>query len=206
MNKEWLTKLASDIEAKHGAIIRDRIFGNIKNLPEDDTAICSFFHKLVTEMDELDDREFLTSVMAENCPCGHRDFEVIIKKTYDESNTLEEFAERLDRGNLIEDLVSLDGNILTLTKHPFEKYGEHKHSGLFTKGCHCELASHAKEPISSTFCHCCTVGFYGKMFKNALGVDVKVEFIDSVIIGGKGCTAVIHLPLKQSNEEGDEHE
>ena len=206
MNKEWLSKLASAIEAKHGTVTRNRIFGDIANLSEDDIVICSFFHKLVSEMDELDDREFLTSVMANNCPCGHRDFEVIIKKTYDESNTLEEFAERLERGNLIEDLVSFEGNILTLTKHPFEKYGKHKHSGLFTKGCHCELASHAKEPISSIFCHCCTVGFYGKMFKNALGVDVKVEFIDSVIIGGKGCKAVIHLPPKPSKEVGKTHE
>ena len=206
MNKEWLSKLASDIEAKHGTVIRNKIFGDIVNLSEDDTDICSFFHKIVSEMDKLDDKYFLTSVMANNCPCGHKDFETIIKSTYNESDTLEEFAERLECGNLIEDLVSLNGNILTLTKHPFEKYGKHSHTGLFTKSCHCGLASHAKEPISNIFCHCCTVGFYGKMFKNALGVDVKVEFIDSVITGGKGCTAAIHLPLKSSNEAGETHE
>ena len=37
---------------------------------------------------------------------------------------------------------------------------------------------------------------HGKMFRNALDADIKVEFIDSVIIGGKGCTAAVYLPEK----------
>ena len=206
MDQEWLGKIACDIEAKHGANVRKRIFGDLHKTPEDDGSVCEFFHRFVEGMDELDDYGFLTDIMAKHCPCGHQDFEVIIKKTYDESKTLEEFAERLKRGNLIEDLISLDVKVLTLTKHPFEKYGEHDHNGLFTKGCHCGLASHAQKPISNIFCHCCTVGFYGKMFKNALGIDVEVVFIDSVIIGGKSCTAAVYLPPKTVCESGDEHE
>ncbi|MCL2050822.1 MAG: hypothetical protein FWG91_03680 [Lachnospiraceae bacterium] len=206
MNKEQLKKIAADIEAKHGADARERIFGNLDKLTDDDDSVCNFFHRFIEGMDELNDSGFLMAVMAKNCPCSHSDFEIIIKEIYDESKTLFEFAQRLERGNLIEDVVSLEGNILFLTKHPFEKYGQHNHRGLFIKGCHCGLASRAKKEISNIFCHCCTVGFYGKMFGNALGTDVKVEFIESIISGGASCKAAIHLPPKNNNEAGDIHE
>ena len=197
MNKEWLEQLASDVEAKHGAEAREKIFGDIQGVHEDHESKRKWFQQFVSGMDGLDDKDFLTAMMSERCPCSHREFEGIIRENYDESETLEEFAGRLDRGNLIEDIVvSLEGNVLTLTKRPFEVYGKHSHTGPFSAACHCGLASYAEEPVSDIFCHCCTVGFLGKMFKNALGKDVRVDFIDSVIIGGKGCTAAVHLPEK----------
>lgn len=204
MNKEWLERIASDIEAKHGTEAREKIFRNMQELSEDDDSVREFFHRFVKGMDELDDKEFLTSVMANNCPCGHSDAEKSIKKAYGKSKTLEEFAQRLEREGIIDDEVSLRGNVLTLTKYPFEKYGKHDHNGKYITLCHCELASHTMQPVSDIFCHCCTVGFYGKMFKNALGVDVKVVFRDSYIIGGKACTADIYLPeIIRTEEDND---
>jgi hypothetical protein len=32
------------------------------------------------------------------------------------------------------------------------------------------------------------------LHKNAIGIDINAEFVDSLIIGGKGCTTAIHLP------------
>lgn len=194
MNKEWLERIASDVEVKHCKEVRDKIFGNIQELSEDDDYVREFFHQFINGMDELDDKEYLTLVMANNCPCGHSDAEKSIRKAYSKSKTLEEFAQHLEREGIIDDEVSLCGNVLTLTKYPFEKYGKHDHSGKYITSCHCELASHSIQPVSDIFCHCCTVGFYGKMFKNALGVDIKVVFKDSYITGGKGCTADIYLP------------
>jgi hypothetical protein len=151
-------------------------------------------------MDELDDKDFLTAVLTNRCPCRYTDAEEDIKKLYEETATLEEFVVRLDENGIFQDKVELRGNVLYATKLPWLKCSEllglrgHQHEGRYTATCHCFLASHTNEPISDIFCHCCTVGYYGKMFENALGVEVKVEFVDSVIIGGKGCTAAIHLP------------
>jgi hypothetical protein len=147
-------------------------------------------------MDNLNDKDFLTSILAEHCPCGHPEFEKIIRKIYDESKNLEEFADRLAKGNLIEDEVRLEGDALILTKKPFSIYGEHSHKEPYSTACHCELGSCTGKLISDIFCHCCTVGFYGKMFSNALGKKIKVEFMDSVITSGKGCTAAVYLPRK----------
>jgi AraC-like DNA-binding protein len=188
--------VADSIEAKYGAEVRNKIFGDIDVVSLNHDSLCKFFHKFVSEMDKLDDKEFLTGVMAECCPCYHRDLEENIRKNYAESRTLEEFARRLDEDGIFDDTIKLDGNILIATKRPFEKHGKHDHTGPYTTTCHCELASHAQQKVSDIFCHCCTVGFYGKMFKNALKQDVKVEFVESVITGGKRCTAAIHLPEK----------
>ena len=194
MNKEWLEQIAGNIETQYGTETRDRIFGDLHAVSGDHASVCEFFHKLILEMDKLDDRDFLTGVMAECCPCYHRDLEENIRKNYTESRTLEEFARRLDEDGIFDDTIKLEGNILLATKRPFEKHGKHDHTGPFTKTCHCPLASHAKQKVSDIFCHCCTVGFYGKMFKNALKQDVKVEFVESAITGGEGCTAAIYLP------------
>lgn len=196
MEKECLEQIANNIEAKYGEETRRLIFGDINNIYKGHTSACDFFHKFTREMDKLEYKDFLKSVMAECCPCYHRDIEKNIRKNYEESKTLEEFARRLDEDKLFDDKIKLEGNVLIATKRPFEVFGEHGYTGPFTKTCHCELASHAQQTVSDIFCHCCTVGFYGKMFKNALGQDIKVKFIESAITGGKGCTAAIYLPEK----------
>ena len=104
----------------------------------------------------------------------------------------------LDEDGLFEDKIILEGNVLIATKHPFSKYGKHDYNGPYATTCHCYIGSHSEKPISDIYCHCCTVGYYGKMFKNALGVDVKVKLIESVISGGNNCTAAIYLPEKHS--------
>ena len=190
--------VADSIEAKYGAEVRNKMFGDIDVVSMNHDSLCNFFHKFVSEMDKLDDKDFLTGVMAECCPCYHRGIEENIRKNYAKSKTIGEFAHRLDEDRLFDDTIKLEGNILIATKRPFEKHGKHDHTGPYTTTCHCELASHAQHPVSDIFCHCCTVGFYGKMFKNALGQDVKVEFVESVITGGRGCTAAIHLPEKEN--------
>ena len=196
MNKNWLLKIAATIEAKHGSKTRQRIFGDIQSAPEDSESERKWFCQFINGMDELNDDRFLKTVMADRCPCGHPDFELILRDVYAESKDNKEFADRLAKDNLIEDIVTLEGNKLILTKQPFSKYGKHDHEGPFSKLCHCEIGSYAEKPISDIFCHCCTVGFLGKMFSNALGFEVKVEFVESVITGGKACTAIVYLPEK----------
>jgi len=194
---DWLEKIASDVEAKYGYETRNRIFGDLSKIKDDHDSLKTWFGQFIYGMDNLKDKSFLTSIMAAHCPCSHPDLEKNIRKNYQESADLKEFVKRLDDDGLFEDIIRLEGNVLIATKNPFSKYGEHKHKELYSKSCHCNLGSRTDRPISDIFCHCCTVGFYGKMFKNALNIDVKVELKDSVIMGGKNCTSAIYLPKKK---------
>lgn len=196
MNKEWLKKLASDVEAEYGTEARDNVFGDLDRVGEDSESIKGWFRNFIKTIDELDNKDFFAGMFARRCPCDFPDAESDIKKLYEEAETLEEFAAHLDENGIFSDVIELHGNVLYATKQPFSVYGKHEHTGPFSKACHCALASYTDEPISDVFCHCCTVGYYGNMFKKALSLDLQVEFIDSVISGGKGCTTAIYLPEK----------
>jgi hypothetical protein len=196
----WLEGIADDIEAKYGSEIRGRIMGDFRNINDDHESVKMWFSGFIAGMNELDDKAFITSVLAVRCPCSHSELEANIRKNYQESGDLHDFVKRLDSDGLFEDSVSLEGNVLIATKKPFSRYGKHNHTEPYSTSCHCNLGSRASKPISAIFCHCCTVGFYGKMFRNALNMDIKVEFRDSVITGGKGCTAAIYLPGKGREE------
>lgn len=193
---DWLEKLAEAIEAKYGKESRDRIFGDTSCLTLDHEPLAEWFEKFNLGLDELDDKDFLTTTIAGLCPCRCPEIEVNIRKNYEESKNLREFVDRIDKDGLFEDKVSLDGNVLFATKHPFSKYGERNHNGPYATTCHCYIGNHSEKPISDIYCHCCTVGYYGKMFKNALNKDIKVKLVESVLSGGKNCTAAIFLPEK----------
>jgi len=85
MDKEWLEQIATRIEEKYGVETRNRVFGDINEVSGEFTSACEFFHHFVIEMDRIDDKDFLVSVMSECCPCYHRDLEENIKKNYEES-------------------------------------------------------------------------------------------------------------------------
>ena len=201
MNKKWILKLASVIETRHGKEARDRIFGDIDSVGDCPESISVWFDTFTSGMDELNDKEFLAKMMTEHCPCGGNPEEdgKIIKGLYDKSKTLEEFVKLFDEWVLSiwpegGDILELCGNVLYMTKRPVDD----PDCGKCGRGCHCGLAKHTNNYISDIFCYCCTVGHTGKPFKAAFGEDTKLEFIDSLIIGGKGCTMAIHLPEKKT--------
>jgi len=199
MNKKWLKKLAEIIETRHGKEMRNRLFGDIDSVGDCHTSISAWFDSFTSGMDELNDKDFLSEMMTEHCPCGGNPKEdgAIIKKLYDKSKTLDEFVKLFNEWqNSLwggqEDVTELRGNVLYMTKRPMDD----SYYGKCGRGCHCELAKHTDKYISDIFCYCCTVGHTGKPFKAAFGENIKLEFIDSLIIGGKGCTMAIHLPEK----------
>ena len=201
MNKAWLKQLASDIEARHGKDVHGRIFGDIDSIEDTPEAISVWFDNFTTGMDALNDKEFLQQMMAKHCPCGGVNEEDgnIMKEFYDNSKTLDEFVdsyykwvyEKYD-GDV--DAMELRGNVLYLTKPP----GGHETTGSCGKGCHCFLAKDTEKYVSDIFCYCCTIGHTGKTFQYVFGDDIKMEFIESIICGGKGCTMAVHLPKKDA--------
>jgi predicted hydrocarbon binding protein len=46
---------------------------------------------------------------------------------------------------------------------------------------------------AGTFCNC-SAGFHKKPFEVAFGQPVKVEVLESVLLGGERCRFAIHLP------------
>lgn len=201
MDKEWISQLASDIKEKYGKETCDKIFGDIDGIKDDHESLSTWFGNFTSAMDELDDKEFLQQMMVKHCPCGGNNVELgkVIKEFYDNSNTLEEFVNSLykwlyEKYNGDVDAMELRrGNVLYLIK-PLKVS---KNAGRFGKGCHCSLAMYTEKTVSDIFCYCCTIGHTGKMFKIAFGDEIKIEFIESIITGGKECTMAVHLPEKQ---------
>ena len=200
MNKRWISQLSDDIEVKHGKEARDRIFGDIDGMVHTSEGLSAWFGNFATGMDELNDKQFLQQMMAIHCPCGG-DYEndgKAMRDFYDKSDTLTEFVDShkkwlYDKYDGDIDAMELRGNVLYMTK----PLGGCTDTGRCGKGCHCWLAMHTDKTVSDIFCYCCTIGHTGRPFQVAFGVDVKMEFVESIICCGKGCTMAIYLPDKE---------
>jgi hypothetical protein len=200
MDKKWISKLADDIETRHGIETRERLFGDINSVENNPRSLSIWFDNFTTGMDELNDKDFLQQMMAKHCPCGGDIAEdgKFIREFYDKSKTLDEFVNSYYKwlhiktnGDL--DAMELRGNVLYLTK----PLGGHKTTGSCGKGCHCSVAKDTEKYVSDIFCYCCTIGHTGKPYQYAFGDDIKMEFIESIICGGKGCVMAVHLPEKE---------
>jgi len=201
MNKKWLTTLAGDIEAKYGKEARERIFGDIGDMKNDHQSLSAWFDNFITGMDELNDKKFLQQMMANRCPCGGDDEEngKAMREFYDNSKTPEDFVDLFGKWlhkkyNGDVDTMALCGNVLYMIK-PWKKSHDANRCG---EGCHCGLAMHTEKVVSDIFCYCCTIGHTGRMFQAAFGGDIKMEFVESIITGGKECTMAVHLPEKNT--------
>ena len=199
MNKKWIARLAEDVEERHGQSVRKKLFGDIDGIQDDPKFLSAWFENFTRGMDELNDKEFLRQMMANRCPCGW-DYEEngnAMKEFYENSKTLEEFVVSFNewlykKYNGDVDIMELRGNLLYMIK-PLK---ESEAAGSCGKGCHCFLAGYTENVVSNIFCYCCTIGHTGGMFKIAFGDNIKMEFVESIICGGKNCAMIVHLPQK----------
>lgn len=58
--------------------------------------------------------------------------------------------------------------------------------------CYCGSVSQAKEPLSSTYCHC-SCGWYHMLFETLLDRPVKIELLNSIAQGDERCRFLIHI-------------
>lgn len=58
--------------------------------------------------------------------------------------------------------------------------------------CLCPLVEKGPEGLSGTFCEC-SVGYVAEMFTGVAGKPVRVELLESLKRGGRGCRFKIHL-------------
>ena len=200
MNKKWISKLACDIEAKYGKKESSKIFGNIDLIKSNPNYLSIWFDKFTSGMDKLNDKKYLRQMMIKNCPCGRGDLVngKKMKEIYEKSYNIEDFVNSFykylhKKYNGDVDKMELHGNVLYMIK-PLKIS---KNAGKCGKGCHCSLAKYTEKNVSDIFCYCCTIGHTGKMFKIAFGENIKIEFIESIICGGKECKMAIYLPEKK---------
>lgn len=62
--------------------------------------------------------------------------------------------------------------------------------------CHCPLihaAIRAEQPVSRTYCYC-GAGWFQQIWGGILGQPVKVEVLESVVVGDDRCRFAVHLP------------
>jgi len=198
MNKQWLLCLANDMTERYGKETCARIFGNIDNMAHTPEYLSAWFENFTTELDELNDKTFLQQMLASRCPCGgnYEKEGQVYKELYNKSDTLIEFVRNINKWHIDEygdsDKMELRGNVLYMTK----PLGASTDTGNCGRGCHCWLAMHTNKEVSDIFCHCCTIGHTGRPFQVAFGDNIKMEFIESIICGGKACIMTVHLPEK----------
>ena len=73
-------RLKPIVEAEYGADVREKMFGNISTIGDDNESIKKWFNHFTESMDELGNKEFFTKMFAKRCPCSYPGAENDIKK------------------------------------------------------------------------------------------------------------------------------
>lgn len=99
------------------------------------------------------------------------------KRLMQESNSIKEFIDKLNKAGVGGGRLQLKGNTIT---------GGYDH-------CYCGQVKKTQEPFTSTtYCHC-SVGWYKQLFETALEKSVEVEITQSIISGAESCEFIIHI-------------
>lgn len=196
INHEWLSCLSKKIVEEYGVDKRNEILANSSNICDDEHEVREWFDGFVQTLNKPENRELAKNILEGCCPCRCPDIEESIRNCYKESENIEDFAKLLKQQGLFDDHIEIrDGLLIATKRHAFECGIVHQYKNVYSTKCHCALASIINKPISRAFCYC-GCGFYKKMFKEALGIDVKVDLISAVIAGDDVCSVKIHIPDK----------
>jgi len=100
------------------------------------------------------------------------------KQFMSESKSIKEFLNKLNKHGI-------GGGRLRLK-------GKNTVTGGYDR-CYCGQVKKTQKPFpTKTYCQC-SVGWYKQLFESALGKEVEVELISSIITGAKTCEFLIHI-------------
>ncbi|MGD2248192.1 MAG: DUF6144 family protein [Candidatus Methanofastidiosia archaeon] len=99
------------------------------------------------------------------------------KKLMEESDSVEEFVEKLNANGLGGGRLVIEGDTIT--------------GGYDT--CYCGQVKHTKEPFDSLLYCQCSVGWYTQLFESALQRPVEVQVVQSIINGADTCEFIITI-------------
>jgi effector-binding domain-containing protein len=90
----------------------------------------------------------------------------------------------------------LKGNVLHVTKNPFDPQGFEKATTRAAKRksyCHCSIIKNHLDEMNPTFCQC-GAGWYRQLWEGILEKPVRIEMVKALTLGDDVCQFAIHLP------------
>jgi len=137
----------------------------------------SAVERLEKEVGERESIKIMQACGRKCCSEGHRK---IAKRLMSESNSIQEFLEKVNKYRVKEGEID------------YKLKDEKTIIGHFYR-CFCGQVKQAKTPFQNRiYCHC-SAEFHKQFFEAALGKKVKVEILQTIIIGAKSCEFIIHI-------------
>jgi len=178
-----LNRLAVLLQQKTDAITAERVFSghdeyfSAKNAKAKAAWMRQMMSRLEENCDAITCSQVLQSCGRKCCGINSRKH---VRKLYLESPSLEEFILKMNQ-------CGLGGGRLKLLSADTICAGYDK--------CFCGQVSQTEVQFpSQTYCQC-SVGWYKQLFETALGTQVEVELLQSIISGAKSCEFRIRLTL-----------
>ncbi len=131
--------------------------------------------KACAELSDMFDESTVTAIR-KGCRCKPSPNAVKkLKKLFDESNDLNEFAEKA-----------------SIASNAYKIEAEADALVLIYPSCYCSFAKHSTEPFPSIRCYC-SLGYAEEMFFGVTGKPVRAELLESVLTGGSKCRIRVEL-------------
>jgi hypothetical protein len=222
--KSWESKLSNSLQRIAGEGIRKRVLRGSEKLTTGSSQkeIIDWTRKAMERLDALVDEKSRREIMS-GCACRYPENDLHdIRKRYGETGNVHLVHEMLQekfisflrnslrlKGEHIEEILKRgwgsagikEGNTIIATKIPksghlveyLKETDPKKKRALY---CHCpriRASIESKTKISPTYCYC-GAGFYKGIWEYVLRQTVRVEVLDSLLLGGDVCRIKIHLP------------
>ena len=222
--KSWESKLSNSLQRIAGEEIRKRVLRGSEKLTSGSSQkeIIDWTKKAMERLDALVDEKKRREIMS-GCACRYPESDLReIRKTYEETGNIDlahkmlqqkfvsflknslrlsdEFIEEIVRRGWGSAGVKKENTIIA-TKMPksghlveyMEEKDQKKKRALY---CHCPRirdSIESKTKISPTYCYC-GAGFYEGIWEYVLQQTVKVELLESLLLGGDVCRIAIRPP------------
>ena len=222
--KSWESKFSNSLQRIAGEGIRKRVLRGSEKLTSGSSQkeIIDWTEKAMERLDALVDEKNRREIMF-GCACRYPENDLHdIRKRYGETGDADLAHEMLQEkfisflknslrlsDEIIEEIVMRGwgsagvrkGNAIIATKIPKSGYlveymketDPKKKRALY---CHCPRirdSIESKTKISPTYCYC-GAGFYKGIWEYVLQQTVKVEVLESLLLGGDVCRIAIYLP------------
>lgn len=222
--RTWQSKLAAGLDQHMDPEARDSILagGDLLTMesPTLDKVIwsCEMLKRLDEAVDEETRREILTGCACQYPKAELDDARGIFLETGDVDQVIDLLQAKFEgflqdvlelEDELVDEIINRgwglagvrEGKRIISTKIPKSGYLEEyfKTSDPLEKRklyCHCPRVRDGvgEDPqLPKTYCYC-GAGFYKGIWETILGQPVRVEVLESVILGGEVCKIAIHLP------------
>lgn len=178
-----LNRLALILQEKTDAITAERIFRGHESYfqAKNAKAKAAWMRQMISRLEASCDAETCKEVL-QSCgrKCCGTNSRKHARKLYLESASLDEFLVRMNQ-------CGLGGGRLKIISADTISAGYDR--------CFCGQVSQTEVPFpTQTYCQC-SVGWYEQLFETALGTQVEVELLQSIISGAKSCEFRIRLTL-----------